>query len=239
MKEIYDFLKPYLPSDHHRQASASGVASNWCQKNQPIEILDLGCGAGNTIDFFSRVAPNAHWSGLDIEDSPEVRIRTRGDGDFFTYDGRTFPFGEASFDLIYTRQVLEHVRYPEQVLAEVARVLRPGATLIGSTSHLEPYHSFSFWNYTVFGFAKLLIDAGLQPVAFRPGIDGATLIERSKASDRAPYQGYFERESPGNASIEQDGVAQGQSTKQINFRKLMYCGHFVFTAQKVSSQATE
>ena len=44
-------------------------------------------------------------------------------------DGRTLPFGEDEFDLVVMHTVLCHVPQPERVLAEAARVLRPGGTL--------------------------------------------------------------------------------------------------------------
>lgn len=157
-------------------------------------------------------------------------MRTRTDGTFVTYDGTTFPFEDQSFDLIYSHQVFEHVRHPEAVLAEVFRTLKPGGAFIGSTSQLEPYHSYSFWNFTVYGFAVLLKDAGLQLDELRPGIDGPTLIKRSMTNDREAFDRYFSEESPVNVEIQRG--AFGRSNRVINFRKLRYCGHFVFRAMR-------
>ena len=55
--------------------------------------------------------------------SPEARERTRHDARFETFDGVSMPFDDGSFDLVYCKQVLEHVRHPEPLLAEVRRVL--------------------------------------------------------------------------------------------------------------------
>jgi ubiquinone/menaquinone biosynthesis C-methylase UbiE len=38
-----------------------------------------------------------------------------------TFDGVNLPFGDDDFDLVYCKQVLEHVRHPEPLLAEVGR----------------------------------------------------------------------------------------------------------------------
>jgi hypothetical protein len=65
----------------------------------------------------------------------------------------------------------EHVRHPEELLSDIARVLRPGGQSIGSTSQLEPYHSLSLWNYTPYGFRVLVEGAGLKLDKIRPSID--------------------------------------------------------------------
>ncbi len=125
-------------------------------------MLDLGCGSGDSVDLFRARDPRVEWVGLDIEGSREVGERTRDDARFETFDGVAIPFDAASFDLVYCKQVLEHVRRPAPLLAEVARVLSPDGLFAGSTSQFEPFHSMSVWNYTPVGFALLLGDAGLS-----------------------------------------------------------------------------
>ena len=126
------------------------------------------------------------WVGLDIEDSREVRERSRTDARFETFDGMSIPFPPGSFDLVYCKQVLEHVLRPSHLLAEVRRVLASGGYFAGSTSQLEPFHSLSTWNYTPVGFAWLLQSAGMTLVELRPGIDSLTLIAR-RLVGRGPW----------------------------------------------------
>jgi len=231
MSELYNYLLPALPKDSSNQSHSTFVLKSWLSGRKINDVLDLGCGDGRSVDIFRRADPDIKWIGLDIEGSPEVQARKRSDATFVSYDGITFPFEENAFDLVYSHQVFEHVRYPEAVLRETFRTLRPGGMFIGSTSQLEPYHSYSFWNYTVYGFARLLEESGFVLREIRPGIDGPTLIERSRSADRSAYAKFFAEESPLNKEIAESAALRGH--RVANFRKLMYCGHFVFRAEKV------
>ena len=50
--------------------------------------------------------PRRERVGADIEQSAEVADRTRTDAEFVTFDGTSLPFDDASFDLVYCKQVL-------------------------------------------------------------------------------------------------------------------------------------
>ncbi len=86
------------------------------------------------------------WTGVDIGDSAEHLSRKPDAPPVDVYDGVTLPYPDASFDVIWCKQVLEHVRQPDAVIAEVARCLRPDGLFVGSVSQLEPYHSRSIFN---------------------------------------------------------------------------------------------
>ena len=90
--------------------------------------------------------------------------------------------------MIYCNQVLEHVRFPERLLREVCRVLKPNGYFVGATSQLEPYHSLSVWNYTPHGFRLLVKEVGLQLQEIRPGIDALTLIIRAAPAKAKVFQ---------------------------------------------------
>lgn len=233
MSDVYEYLKPAIPADHMRQSRATDLvrevaADGWA----PRKILDLGCGTGSSIDFFKKVFPAGEWIGVDIEVSPEVSQRTRQDAAFVTFDGVHIPFENRHFDLVYSNQVFEHVRHPERLLKEVSRALSPNGFFIGQTSHLEPFHSYSYWNFTVWGWKKICEDAGIEIVKFRPGIDGLTLSERSYLGRPESHSKWFTVESPINSAIEKTAAEQGKSKAVANFRKLMMCGQFAFIGKK-------
>jgi SAM-dependent methyltransferase len=232
---MWNELLPALPTDTAKQVNAMFYARKLAPTlAEGALVLDLGCGDGVSLDLFRSVAPTVKWLGVDIETSPEVDARTRSDGEFKTYDGVHIPVDDASVDLMYSRQVFEHVRYPEQLLADICRVLKPGAAFIGSTSHLEPYHSYSYWNFTPFGFKRLVDAAGLHLTEIRPGIDAPTLIGRAYRNNDATMNRWFAEESPLNQEIEQWAKDGNRSVQQTAFRKLSFCGQFCFWVTRPS-----
>lgn len=232
---LWTLLEPYIPNDHARQVSARYyIDIVMSGPDAPRRVLDLGCGKGDSVDGFRRHAPNVDWVGVDVADTQEARSRRRSDATFVTYDGTRVPFPDGTFDLVYSSQVLEHVADPRGHLREIARVLRAGGLLIGSTSQLEPFHSMSFWNLTPFGFVSLARDAGLQVRELRPGIDGVTLALRTFFARPAEFDVWWESESPLNAEIDAWGRETRRRPALVNLRKLHVCGQFAFLATRTA-----
>jgi SAM-dependent methyltransferase len=238
-RDLKELLGDALPGDHARQTLADRYAEREIGRpaDRPWRVLDLGCGAGGSLDVFRARDPDVAWVGLDVPGSPEARERTRTDGRFETFDGTTMPFEDGSFDLVYCKQVLEHVRRPEPLLAEVHRVLAPGGWFAGSTSQLEPYHSLSLWNYTPVGFLALLEHVNLRPVELRPGIDGPTLIAWRLAGNHRCFHHWWGRESPLNRSLNAFARAVKADPRTLNATKLLFCGQFAFLAQRDGTPA--
>jgi len=175
------------------------------------------------------------WVGVDIPDSQEVISRPKRKLPFCAYDGVHIPFADQSVDIVYSRQVFEHVRYPEVLIEEVRRVLKPDGVFVGSTSHLEPFHSRSYWNYTPYGFCVLLRDAGFRSIVVRPGIDSLTLIGRRWLHYLRLgkiLEPFFDIESPANLLLEAVLHLLGQPTERRNAFKLLFAGQFCFIARK-------
>lgn len=197
----------------------------------PAKILDLGCGEGDSAEFFGKVCPNAAWFGVDIQDSPEVRARSCTNRALAAFDGISLPYGNGVFDLIFTRQVFEHVRHPDRLLGEVARILKPGDLFVGSVSYLELYHSFSVFNFTPYGIMRVVQDAGLDLMELRPGIDGPTLIARQVFNRARLFEAFFQH-SPLNLCIAGVGRALWLRHEHMNFLKLQFAGQICFSARK-------
>ena len=233
--DLADLLGSRIPADSSRSVLADHLAARYLARTDrppAPRVLDLGCGAGDSVDLFRSLEPRVQWTGADIEQSPEVAARTRADADFVTFDGEHLPFADATFDLVYCKQVLEHVRRPQPLLADVARVLRPGGWLAGSTSHLEAFHSRSIFNYTPYGLMLLLEEAGLDLLEVRPVIDAFTLIAwRALGTPRSFYR-WWARESPPYRTISLLARPARWDQRTVNTAKLVLSGQFTFLAHR-------
>jgi SAM-dependent methyltransferase len=231
--DLAALLGDRIPADHSGSVLADHYAGRCLARSgRPAApaVLDLGCGAGDSVELFRSLEPSVRWTGADLERSPEVDRRTRSDADFVSFDGERLPFADASFDLVFCKQVLEHVRRPAPLLAEVARVLRPDGWLAGSTSHLEAFHSRSVWNYTPYGLMLLFEEAGLELVEVRPVIDAFTLVAwRALGTPRFFYR-WWARESPPYRAISLLARAAGWDHRTVNTAKLTLSGQFTFLA---------
>jgi SAM-dependent methyltransferase len=226
--DLGDLLGPRIPGDHSRQV----LADHYAERLRPARVMDLGCGTGDSVDLFRALNPEVKWVGVDVEESPEVSGRTRADAEFVTFDGQRLPFEDASFDLVYCKQVLEHVQHPHELLREVARVLKPGGSFAGSTSQLEAFHSRSIFNWTPYGFTITAEGAGLEVVELRPVIDGLTLVTWRALGLPRFFHRWWARESPGYRVIELAARAARLDARTRNQIKLVLAGQFAFLARR-------
>lgn len=235
MAILNEILAEVVPSDHARQVHVRDEFVQLLQGSKPgVKVLDVGCGDGRGYAIVKSVSDSAIYNGIDIEDSPEVRSRTMQLDAFQTFDGVNIPFGDASFDIVYSCSVLEHVRHPDKLMKEVSRVLKNGGIFIGSVSFLEPYHSYSIFNFTPYGLLTVMKDAGLTPLVFRPGIDGLTLTTRTYGFWRNRFNKWFHSESPVNRLITLRSRLSRKTASWENAIKLQACGQIVFTARRMT-----
>ncbi len=98
-------------------------------------FLDAGCGNGQVTQVFASLGAH-RMVGVDFAMPMLRRGRERAvlkgyQKRLLLVQGnlRALPFAEGSFSLVHMYGVMEHLEEPAAVLAELARVLRPGGTL--------------------------------------------------------------------------------------------------------------
>ena len=90
----------------------------------PASLLDVGCGEGIiTAAWAPQVAPG-RTVGVDLDDPllcREWERRTAPNLEFRTMQAERLEFADGEFEMVSAIEVLEHVRDPWQVLAEMSR----------------------------------------------------------------------------------------------------------------------
>ncbi len=129
-------------------------------KTPPSPCLNVAPGALSVMERLSETAVmleigsgtrrlHPHIINLDIDRFPQVDVVAAGD---------QLPFADELFDLVVCEAVLEHVRQPNAVVAEMVRVLKPGGQLYVETPFLEGFHAdpHDYQRYTLAGLEYLL-----------------------------------------------------------------------------------
>jgi len=110
-----------------------------------VKILDLGCGRGEFLKGFIRCGLDGH--GVDrstIAKSvcPEVEILQSD------LENEPLPYNDNSFDVVFSKSVLEHFYYPEKLVQEIYRILNPGGLVITMVPDWESVYKTFYDDYT-------------------------------------------------------------------------------------------
>jgi DNA-binding transcriptional ArsR family regulator len=99
------------------------------------DVLDAGCGDAAVADLLAPYARRITCLDVDARALEAARIRLRGRKNvvFRLGDMHAPPFPDASFDEVLLLDLLPCSLKPERLLAEAARVLRPGGALVATT----------------------------------------------------------------------------------------------------------
>jgi 2-polyprenyl-3-methyl-5-hydroxy-6-metoxy-1,4-benzoquinol methylase len=126
-------------------------------------LLDAGCGTGL---FSARAAGRgASVTSLDVGDRLLARVAEKCESTRVVGRLEALPFADASFDVVVSTEVVEHLPQPVDGMRELVRVLRPGGRLVVTTPnrvwhpavrvanalHLRPYEGLEHW----IGYAQL------------------------------------------------------------------------------------
>jgi SAM-dependent methyltransferase len=107
-------------------------------------VIDVGCGAGALALALAPLVREV----VGVDRVPELlelaRERAPGNVQFVEGDATSLAFDTASFDLAGTLRTLHHVRRPELVIAELARVARPGGRVlvIDQLAPIDPLEAY-------------------------------------------------------------------------------------------------
>jgi SAM-dependent methyltransferase len=155
----YEFDPPITnPGYLTRNRLLKGIA-----RHAPVmtgRLLDFGCGSKPYRALFEV----DDYIGLDFENPGHPHLNEQID---VYYDGKRIPFGDASFDSVFSSEVFEHVFNLPEVLDEIKRVLKPGGLLLATCPFAICEHEVpnDFARYSSYGLRHLLKEHGLEMVA--------------------------------------------------------------------------
>lgn len=133
-------------------------------------VLEVGAGSGHQAAALTAMGYQVN--AIDLSSSPYFHVQAHT---VLPFDGCHIPFPDQTFDVVYSSNVLEHVKELEPLLSEMRRVLKPG----GLSVHLMPSSAWRSWSLlTHFAWAaKRLFQVTLK----KGGDDGVAELGRVKS----------------------------------------------------------
>ncbi|MBI1833800.1 MAG: class I SAM-dependent methyltransferase [Candidatus Andersenbacteria bacterium] len=136
-----------LGQGHYRHTTKAKVtAFRMTGDGHGRRALDLGCGDG----FWSRKLKGHNWQvtsadGYDFRSPDTIEVDAE----------KPFPFSNQEFDLIWSSEVIEHIRNVDQFVSEMRRIIKPDGRIIVTTPNSH------FWLY------RLLLPFGIKPATIQ------------------------------------------------------------------------
>lgn len=132
VERLDDFLYPGTGKNWDDRIFRERILAR-CTKD--AVVLDLGAGAGILPDMNFR-GHVARICGIDLD--PRVQSNPMLDEGKLA-DAGQIPYADATFDLVFADNVVEHLADPVDVFREVHRVLKPGGVFLFKTPNKTHY----------------------------------------------------------------------------------------------------
>jgi SAM-dependent methyltransferase len=192
----------------------------------PRHVLEVGCGWGELAEWIARES-GAEVIAVDLS-SRMVELASMRGIDASVADVQDLPFAEETFDLVVAAWMLYHVPDLDRGLAEIARVLWPGGTLVAATNsrfHLQELRELVGSGPSTLKFSREDGEVHLRPyfaTVERIDVDGVLEL-----TDRASIEDYV------GASISMSPFIANLPAK-IDVPFVARRGSSVFVARKAS-----
>lgn len=140
---------PSITSDIYLQLSAISEDIESHAHFAKGRLLDIGAGKAPYKPFFSKFI--TEYVTFDSASTPECPVDIVG-------DAQKMPVKGNSFDTVFSSQTLEHIPYPQKVIDEIYRVLKPGGVCILTTHMANPLHGMphDYFRFTKQAFRFVL-----------------------------------------------------------------------------------
>lgn len=123
-REAYPLWAPHYDAETAVSHLENLVVASLGVRTAGLALIDVGCGTGRRLhDVDAAVAV-----GVDVV--PSMLGRARRLHLLAAADACALPFDDASFDVVWCRLVIGHVRNIETAFAELSRVARAGGAVV-------------------------------------------------------------------------------------------------------------
>jgi SAM-dependent methyltransferase len=152
-------IAPFLGRLYRRASEDVAAEFKGFGKGKRPLIVDIGCGTGELAVAISKRLRESRIVGLDS--SPSMLLwasrheTTDGRLRFLVGDGAKLPFADGSVDMVVSTLSLHHWTDPSAVMAEIDRVLRPGASAL--------VYDLGLLTMTTEEMARVAANAGIAP----------------------------------------------------------------------------
>jgi SAM-dependent methyltransferase len=147
-KKIYRFI-PQISVNLSREKCLKSFGS-YLKASTPANVLVVGSGAQRNVlnnDFAE--FPNVRIAYCDVDKSAAVDCYC---------DTHELPFVDGCFDGVIITAVLMHVLYPEHVVSEIVRILKPQGVIYSELGFMQQVieGGYDFTRYSLSGHRRLL-----------------------------------------------------------------------------------
>lgn len=137
---------------YERYNSAVEILKKEGELKNGMKILDVGSGEG-FFKFFFDAGYDGHinWDGVEIWKERADFCRHIGYKiDEIDLEKGKFPYQDETYDIVLASHVIEHIPNPDQIIKELARVLRPeGILLIATPTKLPIITNIDRWYHQI------------------------------------------------------------------------------------------
>ena len=201
-----------------RAEQLAGEVREFVRARGDERALDIGTGAGSLALALAPLVGEV----VGLDPVPELlelaRARALPNTEFVEGDGTALAYADGDFDLAGTHRTLHHVAQPERVLAEMARVTRPGGhvLVVDQLAPDDPEASASLHEFETTrdrSHMRLLTDAELRELF---ATNGLSLVRARQEEERRELAAYLDL-----AGCEGDARARAEALAATDPRLLV------------------
>jgi len=151
--DAYDFL-----TDEIRERVGIFRTENVSGHGYDATLLELIASSdGPIVDVGAGLRPDYRADVVNLEVVPYPSTDVIAASEYL-------PFADATFDLVISVAVLEHVRDPFAAARELTRIVRPGGRIFAAVPFLQPYHGYPdhYYNMTAAGLRNLFAEFDVE-----------------------------------------------------------------------------